>query len=157
MSGRLPIFDHPKFARLVGELGIPAPHVLGHLEYLWHAAHTRADEPLGDARNVELLAGWTGEPGAFAAALHRVRFIDDVGGATASFVVHDLYDNAPEAVKKRIDRAAVRKDLGLTIRQRRQASARARWSRVSLARWEGKHVSDGRLQTVASSEAEDQE
>lgn len=132
MSGRLPIFDHPKFARLVDELGIPAPHVLGHLDFMWHSAHARADEPLGDARDVELAAEWTGEPGAFAAALHRVRFLDDEGGATPCFRVHDLYDHAPEAVKKRIDRAEARKKKNTDIHQCRQAAA--------LARWESKHL-----------------
>jgi hypothetical protein len=159
------LFVHPKFLRLVDELGMPAPHILGHLEFLWHAAHERLDEPLGDARNVELLARWTGEPGVLATALHRVRFLDDVGGVTRCFRVHDLYDHAPEAVKKRIDRASVRRELGVTIRQRRQASARERWRGPLLARLlarleerlEEKHASGRRSQTVALSEAEDQE
>jgi hypothetical protein len=149
---RASLLVHPKFLRLVEELGMPAPHVLGHLVTLWRAAHERPTEPLGDARTVELLADWGGEPGVLAAALHSVRFIDDVGGATACFRVHDLRDHAPEAVKKRIDRAAVRKELGVTMRERRQASARARWGRVSLARWEEKHVSGRRSQPLARSE-----
>jgi hypothetical protein len=160
---RSSIFTHPKFIRLVDELGMPAPTVLGHLEFLWHAAHELAGEPIGDARNVELLARWAGEPGVFAAALHRLRFLDDEGGATPCFQVHDLYDHAPEAVKKRIDRAAVRRELGVTMRQRKQASARARWRGPLLARLltrleerlEEKHASGRRSQTVASSEAED--
>lgn len=155
------LFDHPKFRRLVDELGMPLPHVLGHLEFLRHSAYARYGEPLGDARDVEFAAEWRGESGLFAEALWRNGFIDDVGGATPCFRVHDLYEHAPDAVKKRLDRAAVRRELGVTLHQRRQASARARWRRrdlardlTRLARWEEKHASDRRLQPFASSEVE---
>lgn len=148
---------------LVGELGIPEPHVVGHLALLLRAAYGSPFEPLGNARDVEHVAGWTGEPGALAAALYRVGFLDDEGGVAPCFRVHDLYAHAPEAVKKRIDRAAVRRELGVTMRQRKQASANARWRRPQLARLlarleerlEEKPASGRRSQTVAATEAED--
>jgi hypothetical protein len=81
MQGRMPrptLFDHPKFHRLVHLLGIPEPHVLGHLEYLWRVGYSSGEPVIGDELDVEIAAKWCGERGAFVRALcdERVRLLD---------------------------------------------------------------------------------
>jgi hypothetical protein len=48
---------HPKFLRLCHLLQEPAPHVLGHLEFLWETAYEAGDSEIGDETGVELTAG----------------------------------------------------------------------------------------------------
>lgn len=98
------LLGHRKFRRLVAALGLPVPHVLGHLELVWFAAYEDGEPEIGDAVDVELAAQWGGDPGAFAAAMVSCGgksgdgFLEEEDGI---YRVHDLYDHAPEYVRKR--------------------------------------------------------
>lgn len=86
------LFTNRKFLRLVYLLGLPAPHVLGHLEFLWRAAHTAGDPVLGDETDVEVAAQWGGVRGALTTALVEVGFLSRVG--QGRFAVCDFIDVA---------------------------------------------------------------
>jgi hypothetical protein len=92
------LYDHPKFMRLVHELGMPAPHVLGHLEYLWRVGYSSGNPVVGDSVDVELAAMWTGEPGQLTKVLTQVRFMDKL--PDGKYQIHDLLDHAPGYVGK---------------------------------------------------------
>ena len=97
--------NHPKFRRLVAALRMPEAHVLGHVEMMWEVCYASGNAVLGDSIDVELAAGWVGEPGVLCRALA------DCGGPTRSglieevedgiWQVHDLLDHAPEYVDSR--------------------------------------------------------
>ena len=97
--------NHPKFRRLVAALRMPEAHVLGHVEMMWEVCYESGNAVLGDSVDVELAAGWIGEPGALCSALAKC------GGMTRSglieevdegvWQVHDLLDHAPEYVDSR--------------------------------------------------------
>jgi hypothetical protein len=101
------LFDHPKFHRLVYILGLPEPHVLGHLEFLWRVGYASGNPVVGDELDVELAAKWSGERGALAAALEQVRFIDRL--EDGQLEIHDLLENAPKYVPDRAKRESERK------------------------------------------------
>ncbi len=103
------LFDHPKFHRLVHLLGLPEPHVLGHLEYLWRVGYSSGNPVIGDALDVEIAAKWTGDRGKFCEALVGVRLIDAV--ENGQFQIHDLHENAPAYVKSRERMERFRKRL----------------------------------------------
>jgi hypothetical protein len=108
--------NHPKFLMLVRMLRMPAPHVLGHLEFLWSVAYENGDPLIGTADHIELACGWTGDPGVLFTALlncggtGRAGFIEpsesgvvmDVTDAL-QYRVHDLFDHAPNYVSSRAD------------------------------------------------------
>lgn len=134
------LFTSPKFKRLVRDLGIPLPYVLGHLELLWRVAYESGNPKIGDADDVEIAVEWQGERGAFAGALQRCRFIDDEGTtAGAEYHVHDLFDHAPEYVKKRLTREQARRANGTSIEALRRKAGLA----SGLARLERKLSQEG--------------
>jgi hypothetical protein len=138
--GRPGLTRHRKFARLTRLLG-SAALARGHLELIWEVAYENGDDLLGDAGDVELLAQWQGEAGALAAALVESGFVDLEAN---EYRVHDLYDHAPEYVRKRADREAARQAKGITIREIRAAAASARWEK-----WNSNRTANGQ-QTAAS-------
>jgi hypothetical protein len=75
------MMQHRKFVRLVAVLGLPPAHVRGLLECLWDVAYQCGQEYLGDALDVELAAGWTGETGKLCRAL-----ADCGGNGSAGFI-----------------------------------------------------------------------
>ena len=97
--------NHPKFRRLVAALCMPEAHVLGHVEMMWEVAYESGNAVLGDSVDVELAAGWIGEPGLLCRALAecggklRSGLIEEVGDGI--WQVHDLLDHAPEYVDSR--------------------------------------------------------
>jgi hypothetical protein len=101
------LLKHPKFARMVYLLGVPVPHALGYMECLWGVCYERGDPLLGDALDVELAAQWPGEKGKLFEALRECRFIDQV--EQDRYEVHDLFDHAPDYVRKRKEREHTRK------------------------------------------------
>ena len=123
--GRPGLTRHRKFARLTRLLG-SAALARGHLELIWEVAYENGDDLLGDAGDVELLAQWQGEAGVLATALAESGFVDLEAN---EYRIHDLYDHAPEYVRKRADREAARQEKGITIREIRAAAARARWAK----------------------------
>ena len=87
-----------KFRRALNALGVPRPHLLGHLEMMWHSAYEAGHDELGDSLDVELAAEWEGERGAFAEALVDAGFLIENDG---KYRVHELLENAPGYVKER--------------------------------------------------------
>lgn len=104
---RQTLFDHPKYLRLIKLLNKPAPHVLGHLEYLWKTGYASGNPVIGDAHMVEACALWDGEDGRLASALVSVRLIDEVEPGV--YQIHDLHDHAPTYVARRSDREEERR------------------------------------------------
>lgn len=111
--------QHRKFKRLTKALG-SAITARGALELIWDACYENGDDFLGSADDVELTAQWDGIPGALVLALSSAG-----GDGKAGFIeldpqqggwrVHDLFENAPEYVQKRLIRELARKARGATI------------------------------------------
>jgi len=66
---------HPRFLRLVHDLGIPTPHALGCLLLLWESAAANPQAVFRDDLDIELCAGWPGERGRFCTALLACGFL----------------------------------------------------------------------------------
>jgi hypothetical protein len=83
---------------------------------LWLTAYENGDPFIGSAVQVEAVAEFPGEAGRLVAALvdcggpGRAGFLEPVSGQEGVYQVHDLFENAPEYVKKRKARADERKD-----------------------------------------------
>lgn len=92
--------SNPKFRRLVKRLGLPVPYVMGLLECLWHVGYATANDKIGDAEDVELAAEWPGRRGKFFNAIKK-DWLDEREGV---YFIHDLDENAPEYVRKRLKR-----------------------------------------------------
>lgn len=111
---RLGLRNHPKFRRLVALLRLPEAYVLGHLQMLWETAYEIGPE-IGDATDVEVAAGWVGEPGVLCSALAtcggsgRHGFLEPNPELPDCFLVHDLWDHAPEYVSRRVGKEIARK------------------------------------------------
>lgn len=135
-----------KFRRLARALdglqaGFGAILARGALEQLWDTAYEAGDDYLGDADDVEAAAGWNGRTGMLTDALAsaggegRAGFIEEGGsqwwpeGNPDTYRVHDLYDHAPEYVRKRMDREAAREARGETLTEIRAQAARVRWDK----------------------------
>jgi len=98
---------HRKFRRLARLLGGQAV-ARGTLELLWDVAYAAGEARIGDALDVEEAAQWQGEAGKCVAALVDCGFLDaDTDGET--FTVHDLFDHAPQYVRRRFEREQARK------------------------------------------------
>ena len=113
--GRPGLTRHPKFRRLAADLGSRLI-ARGALETLWDTAYENGEPYLGDGRAVELAAEWEGEPGALLKALLEAGgdgspgFVEEV--SPGRYAVHDLWDHAPDYVRKRRQRELHRRDTG---------------------------------------------
>lgn len=123
---------HRKFALLSRKLG-SEPLARGTLELIWDSAYENGDDLVGSGAEVEAVARWAGENGTLAPLLAEVGFLDRDG---EMYRVHDLYDHAPEYVRKRFDREEARRASGRTLQEIRSAAART----AAQARW-GKDAS----------------
>jgi hypothetical protein len=110
----------------------------GSLELLWDTVYENGDEFLGDSSDVESAARWDGEPGQLTAALRAAGgegfpgFIEELPENAGLYRVHDLFENAPEYVQKRMQREVERKRRGVTISDlRREAGKRGRALQLS--------------------------
>ena len=84
------------------------------------------DPVIGSQENVEAAAEWDGEPGLFfSSALEcgPTGFIEAVPDRPDLYQVHDLYDHAPEYVKKRKQREEERKAKNRKSSGQRQTTA----------------------------------
>lgn len=112
------LIEHRKFRRFCSLLGIPEAHGLGLLEFLWRTSYESGNPFLGDSVDVEAAARWTGEPGRCCAALlqaggqMQAGFIDELEDRPGQYQVHDLFDHAPEYVRKRLRRETERRSRG---------------------------------------------
>ncbi len=130
------LLAHPKFKLLCSLLGCPEAHALGYLELIWSTAYQNGEDYIGSGRVVECIATWPGEPGELVEALQAcgqagrsgIGFIEASG---EGFVVHDLFDHAPNYVNRRLDREAERKAKGETISDKRRSAALERWGSTS--------------------------
>ena len=104
---RVTLYDHPKFARLVFILGVPEPHALGYLEYLWRVGYASGNPVVGDELAVELSSKWPGERGILCKALIESGLIDKL--EDGKFGIHDLHENAPDYVLSRFRMERYRK------------------------------------------------
>jgi hypothetical protein len=103
---------HRKFARLARLLGGDVARARGHLEMVWEVAYENGDELLGDAGDVEQLAAWRGKPGQLVDALVQAGFLD---ASPEGLRVHDLWDHAPDYVRKRRSRESQRRTKGAEL------------------------------------------
>lgn len=123
--GRPGLSNHPKFLRLARALGSEAL-ARGSLELMWEVSYESGDPRLGDAEGVEAAARWRGEPGVLFAALRdsggpgRQGFVepDELGEA---WLVHDLFDHAPDYVRKRARREDQRRASGQSLAAERRS------------------------------------
>lgn len=106
------LMRHRKFARLARLIGSDVL-ARGHLELLWEVAYENGDDQVGDAGDLEHLARWTGPAGALASALVESGFFDLEGDM---YRVHDLWDHAPDYVRKRRHREVERQTKGATLK-----------------------------------------
>lgn len=144
--GRPGLSKHRKFKRLARTLdglqvGFGSILARGAVEQLWEGPYEAGVDYLGDSRDVEAAAGWNGPEGMLTQALaaaggeDHAGFIEEGGsqwwseGKPGTYRVHDLYDHAPEYVRKRMDREAARKEQGETLSSVRAKAARARWDK----------------------------
>jgi hypothetical protein len=97
------LFTNKKFNKLSRLLKMPKPHVLGHLEYLWHSTHSNCDPNVGSMLDIEGLAEWVGEDGVFFEALKEAEFIDEIGDS-GEYEIHDWEDHVPPYVRKKLAR-----------------------------------------------------
>ncbi len=120
--GRPGLSHHPKFLMLARALGEVAAR--GVLELMWEVSYESGDERLGSPDAVEAAARWRGERGACFAALRdstgqgAVGFIEERGGV---WCVHDLWDHAPDYVRKRATREEQRRVKGRSLAAERRA------------------------------------
>lgn len=135
--GRPGLTQHRKFRRLERALG-SAPLARGALELMWDVAYENGDEYLGGASDVEAAARWEGEPGALVKALlgsggdGNAGFIEEIPDRPGHYRIHDLFENSPEYVQKRMVRELERKQRGVTISDlRREAGKRGRAAQLS--------------------------
>jgi len=147
------LFTHRKLRKLARLLG-SKPLAVGCLELIWNVGYADGDPRLGSVADVEMAAEWTGNPGELTRCLLEAGFIDAVDAdgklmakpvchvlpsvlplandmANVNFAIHELYDHAPEYVRKRMDREDERKRNGVTLRDLRSIAGRkgaeARW------------------------------
>lgn len=102
------IRNNLKFKKLCYLLKMPGPHVLGHLEYLWHVAHQSDCPIIGTSLDIEIASEWYGEPGKFFEALRdcggkgQYGFIEPVETEDDVWQVHDFHEHKPGYLKDRV-------------------------------------------------------
>lgn len=145
--GRPGLTQHRKFRRLERALGSPLI-ARGALEMLWDSAYENGDEYLGSAADVEAAARWDGEAGALLTALleaggdGNAGFIEEIPDRSGHYQIHNLFENAPEYVQKRMLRELARKERGVTISDlRREAGKRGR--AVTVGQTSGQLLANG--------------
>ena len=116
LMARPGLTKHRKFGRLVRLLG--SKYVaMGVLECLWEPCYESGDDHVGTAEDIAFSVGWPKNHAAkLAGALHESGFVDSVGDG--EYKAHDLFDHAPEYVKRRHRREAERKVRGTDFDRR---------------------------------------
>ncbi len=103
------LFTHPKFLRLSMALGSRMA-AAGALECVWRMGYESGDPFVGEAAVVEYACEWKGEAGMLARELVQAGFLEETA---EGLEIHDLYDHAPDYVRKRKarqdERAAARR------------------------------------------------
>jgi hypothetical protein len=127
--------QHRKFLSLSERLDelFPGFGVLlarGALELLWEPAYEAGDDVVGFSADVERRAHWKGPAGELTAALEAAGgpgfpgFIEPHPELDGIYVIHDLFDHAPEYVVKRWEKERKRKDRAEALRSARAEAGR---------------------------------
>jgi hypothetical protein len=122
--GRPGLTRHRKFLRLARDLnrhyqGLGVLLARGVLESMWDAAYESGDPFVGGADDVEDAVRWPGPAGVCCEALlsaggeGRAGFIEAVTGG--GYIIHDLWDHAPDYVRKRHAREREREERGAAL------------------------------------------
>lgn len=106
------LMRHRKFAQLALAVGDEAL-ARGHLELIWEVAYENGDDLVGDGPAVEFLSRWKGEAGRLSSALIASGFLDE---SDDGLRVHDLWDHAPDYVRKRREREDERTKKGKNLK-----------------------------------------
>ena len=86
------LFTHPKIVKLMRQLGLEGVISLLRL-WLWTAQNRPGGALSGmDADDIEIVSGWSEEPGAFIAAVIALRLLDTVDGG---YHLHDWEEHNP--------------------------------------------------------------
>jgi len=109
------LFTHRKFLRLVRAVG-SRPLALGALEMLWASSYESGEDRVGTAEDIADTIGWTDTSIDIAKALLDAGFLDKRPRVPGEFVIHDLWDHAPDYVTKRRKREIERQSKGKKIR-----------------------------------------
>ena len=118
---------HRKFKRFAQMIGDELA-ARGMVEFLWETAYEAGNDLIGDAVDVELACRWRGEPGKVVQALlacggeGNVGLIEPDPTRPGQFLVHDLFDHAPDYVSRRATREAERAAKGQSISEMRRAA-----------------------------------
>lgn len=131
---------HPKTKKLIRRIGEGGAFRLVCL-FLWVAGNRSSGDLEGlTDEDIELAVDWTGEPGAFVAALADVGFLD---GAEGTRSVHDWAEHNPWAAgaegRSERARAAAAKKWGSDLASANRAK---RSERLSEARRKGTHTKE---------------
>lgn len=122
--------DHPKCINLEARLAERLPAKLrplapalarGFMELLWEVAYRGGDPVIGHASTVERIVGWPFAAGELARMMancgrsNQAGLLDEIESDV--FAVHDLFDHAPDYVRKRLKRELDRKGQGRLFRE----------------------------------------
>ena len=132
------LYSHRKFRCLARALGSRAL-AAGSLDLVWNAAYQDGDPLIGGAEDVEEVADWKGDPGRLAEALATAGFLDVT---ERGFEVHDLFDHAPDYVRRRMKRSEWRRENGKELSEIRAEAGRKGGHQAALNR---QHVASNRL------------
>jgi hypothetical protein len=91
----------------------------GVLECLWSCGYESGDDLIGTSDEIERACGWSGKRGTLTPLLLSIGFIDD---STEGYKIHDLFDHAPQYVKRRCERDHKIKVTGQPMASQRLAS-----------------------------------
>lgn len=103
---------HRKFVKLRRLLQERESHCRGYLDCMWEHGYQTGDPLLGDAIDVATAADHPDESDRFANAALEAGFLEI--NSSGQFVIHDLYDHAPDYVKKRMKRKGTAPNGGQT-------------------------------------------
>lgn len=128
--------DNLKTKRAIRLLGISRPQFRGHMEMLWDVVYEKAEPLVGTVEDVEEAAEWKGTAGEFCAAIlncggkGKHGFIEEhqADNGDTVYLIHHLFENCPEYVKKRAKRKDQREAAGHSISEMRSKSALKRWA-----------------------------
>ena len=122
----------------------------------WMPAYENGNPEIGDAVDIELAAGWQGEPQKLTKALLECGgsdasgFIEEIPDNPGRYQIHDLYDHAPEYVRKRFDRESARQAQGKTLSEIRAEAGRKGGKARKQTEANGSHLLSFAKQTEAN-------
>lgn len=129
--------DHRKRKRLAARVGPAGVLALLDLWLTTAETHPTGELPGYTAEDVELDAGWNGEPGVFAAAAEECGWIDRT---ETGYRLHDWQEHQPWLMGA--DKRSAQARLGAEAKWRKQQTDQARSLRLADARMKGTHTEE---------------